>query len=560
MVKTVLRSIAAAFGAFVLALTATGPVFAASTIASVRVDPQNDGAVVTVAFAAQPPPFRVTGAGTPEVAIVFPGARTASTVPPGIAGVGPVASATIAFGANSTTVSLHLIAGAQVRVHGFGNNVVADVFGASAAPSAAPALPAVTSIAPPALAPGSETIVVPLKYADVSEIAGVLVPGANVTTNDTFSPTQTNIGTSSLGGSFGGNFGGGGLSSGFNGSGITSATSQTFNPSGVLGGGGGGLAQRLSDNIAIDRRLNAIILTGTPDVLAPFEAMIDKLDIQVPSVMLETQIVELSDTAARNVGLDASPDGSGIVANASGGPGLLVKTGGFPVGQVAFNAALYAQIQEGNGRVISKPRILAQSGQQASILTGDAIPIITQVVSTGVAAVTGSQVTYINVGVNLQIQPRVSSDGFVTSHIYSEVSSVTGYTQGVPTISQRTTSTTATVRDSDSFVIGGLLQDNELRNLSKLPYVSDIPLIGQLFKHVNTTKTQTNLYIIVTPHIIATSDRPAAPPRGLPIALPSLLPQSSPLPGPPAPRTSPAPSPSPSPGGRAPSGPHRSRS
>ncbi len=560
MLKTVPRFIAVAFVASVLAFSAAGPVLAASTIASVRVDTQNDGAVVTVAFAAQPPPFRVTGAGTPEVAIVFPGARTASTVPPGIAGVGPVASATIALGPNSTTVSLHLIAGAQVRVHGFGNNVVADVFGASAAPTL-PTLVAPTLAAPAALAPGSETLVIPLKYADVSEIAGVLVPGANVATNDTFSPTQSNIGTSSLGGSFGGNFGSGGLSSGgFNGSGITSASSAAFNPAGGLGGGGG-LAQRISDNIAIDRRLNAIILTGTPDVLAPFESMIDKLDIQVPSVMLETQIVELSDSAARNVGLDASPDGSGIIANASGGPGLLVKTGGFPVGQVAFNAALYAQIQEGNGRVISKPRILAQSGQQASILTGDAIPIITQVVSTGVAAVTGSQVTYINVGVNLQIQPRVSSDGFVTSHIYSEVSSVTGYTQGVPTISQRTTSTTATVRDSDSFVIGGLLQDNELRNLSKLPYVSDIPLIGQLFKHVNTTKSQTNLYIIVTPHIIATSDRPAAPPKGLPIALPSLLPQSSPLPGPPAPHASASPYPAQSPNpNRTQAGPHRSQS
>jgi len=127
----------------------------------------------------------------------------------------------------------------------------------------------------------------------------------------------------------------------------------------------------------------------------------------------------------------------------------------------------------------------------------------------------------------------VSSDGFVTSHIYSEVSSVTQYVQGTPQISQRSASTIATVRDGESFVIGGLLQDNELQNLSKLPFIGDIPIIGALFRHVTTSKTQTNLYIVVTPHIIGLSNAPAAPPKSFPIRLPSPLPQSSAPPGPP---------------------------
>lgn len=144
---------------------------------------------------------------------------------------------------------------------------------------------------------------------------------------------------------------------------------------------------------------------------------------------------------------------------------------------------------------------------------------------------------YVNVGVNLQIQPRVSSDGFVTSHIYSEVSSVTQFIQGVPQISQRTATTTATVRDGESFVIGGLLQDNEIRNLTKLPFIGDIPLIGVFFRHVNTSHTQTNLYIVVTPHVVAESVPPNAPPPALlPQTLPSALPQVAP-PAAPAPAT-----------------------
>jgi general secretion pathway protein D len=117
----------------------------------------------------------------------------------------------------------------------------------------------------------------------------------------------------------------------------------------------------------------------------------------------------------------------------------------------------------------------------------------------------------------------------VTSHIYSEVSSVTQYVNGIPQISQRTASTIASVRDGQSFVIGGLLQDNEIRNLSKIPFIGDIPLIGVFFRHVTTSLTQTNLYVVVTPHIV---EAPGVTPSSAPLAVPTSLPQSAPPPGP----------------------------
>ena len=222
------------------------------------------------------------------------------------------------------------------------------------------------------------------------------------------------------------------------------ATPQTFG--GNAFGQSTGLAQRVNDNIAVDRRLNAIILTGTPDIVAGLRETIEKLDVPVASVILETQVVELSDTAARNIGLDFQPDGSGVIANGSAnGVGYTTKSLQTAQGQITFQGNLYAAVSEGSARIIAKPRILAQSGQPASILTGDAIPILTSIVVAGAGTAVSNQVSYINVGVNLQIQPRVSSDGFVTSHIYSEVSSVTQITQGYPQISQRTASTVATV-------------------------------------------------------------------------------------------------------------------
>lgn len=541
------RSFVALIAIVFLVLQTAIPASAASIIAAVRVDAQaSGGATITITFSGGAAAYRVVGAGTPETAIIFDGATVGPQLPPTVAGTGPVSSVSIAQTGTSSSVALHLTGAAGVRVRAAGSAVVVDVANPAGTTSPLGALPglAVPVTAQPA-AGNTSTILILLKYADVSEIAGVLVAGSSVTTNDTFVPTQSNVGASSLGGGAIGGTGGGFASGG-------AAQQQTFGNFGGAGGGGGGLAQRLNDNVAIDRRLNAIILTGTPEVIDPLKAMIDRLDIPVPSVLLECEIVELSDTAARNIGLDFSTDGSGIVVNGSSststsssgtttGNGYVVHSLQTGTGGFSFGANLYAQISEGNGRVLSKPRILAQSGQQASILTGDAIPIFTSVTAANVGV--SSQVNYINVGVNLQIAPRVSSDGIVTSHIFSDVSSVTGYTNNAPQISQRTTSTLASVRDGEAFVIGGLLQDNETRSLSKLPFIGDLPVIGTLFRHVSTTKQQTNLYIVVTPHIIQPGASSMLPPVGVPLSSPAPLNQSTPPPAPSGPPAAASPKP-----------------
>jgi general secretion pathway protein D len=255
--------------------------------------------------------------------------------------------------------------------------------------------------------------------------------------------------------------------------------------------------------MAIDRRLNAIWLRGSPDRIARMKRMIAMIDIPLDSVILETQMVELTETGSKALGIDFT--------NANGQIGVVTfQSGqyippGVPAGEhltsAAFQAALYAQITKGNGRIISKPRIAAQSGSTAKIITGDALPILTAITLSGVNGVS-QQVQYVNVGVTLQIAPRVSADGFVSSHVYCVVSSVTGFSQGYPTISQRQAETAATVRDGDSFVIGGLTQDENITTRTKVPLLGDIPLVGQAFRTDKQTRSKTELYIIVTPHIV----------------------------------------------------------
>jgi general secretion pathway protein D len=111
----------------------------------------------------------------------------------------------------------------------------------------------------------------------------------------------------------------------------------------------------------------------------------------------------------------------------------------------------------------------------------------------------------------LQIGPRVTEDGYVTSHVFCEVSNVTGFSQGYPTISQREASTSATVRDGETFVIGGLTQKSELSTDTRIPVLGDIPLLGRLFQLHRGTDNNTDLYIVVTPHVVRPLQTPPQP-------------------------------------------------
>ncbi|MFM5917380.1 MAG: type II secretion system protein GspD [Novosphingobium sp.] len=342
-----------------------------------------------------------------------------------------------------------------------------------------------------------------LKYADVSEVVGLLTDGQTVKSNDTFIPREPAFGSNSL-------------------------TGASYNPGPTNqynGNDGQPLGQSVDSRIGIDRRLNAIWIKGTPDQIARTKRQIELIDQPVDSVILETEIVELTETGAKAVGIDFT-NANGQIAVATFQSGQYIPPGELPSGgghitvggreaggnlsSVSIQAALYAQVSKGEGKIVSKPRIAAQSGSTAKIITGDALPILTAITLSGVNGVS-QQVQYVNVGVTLQIAPRISSDGFVTSHVFCVVSSVSGFSQGYPTISQREAETSATVGDGDSFVIGGLTQDSEIKSQSKVPLLGDIPLIGQAFRTDRKTKSRTELYIIVTPHIVRRAATAAAP-------------------------------------------------
>jgi general secretion pathway protein D len=475
------RTLSALLAALLLCSSPALP--AASVLNAVSVTPvPNGGLMVTLSFTGLVPfGWRVNGLGTREITVALPATTAAPNLRPPSLGSGPLAAVHVTSAGTELDVTLDLAASTAVFTSTSGN-AIAVVLGAI------PRKAARTRAKPRSAVPVSRAVqrkntpyqVIPLKYADVSEVVGVLVQGEQIAPNDVFSPSgsiftlPTSTGTGSQA--------------------YPSITASQIQPQ--------SLGERINDDIAIDRRLNAVILSGSPEQVSAIKSLIKEIDVPLPSVMLNCQVVELSETAARDLGIDFTSGPGGPIVSGQ----ATAATGGPPTLRADFQASLFATIAHGGGKVLATPRILAVNGVPAQILTGDALPIISTVIYPGTPTITQQTVNYVAVGVNLQIQPRIASDDFVTSHVYAEVSSVTAFVstpQGsVPQISLRQTSTVATVRDGQPFVIGGLLLDEEIQNLSKIPGLGDLPLLGGIFRVRHDTTTKTNLFIIITPHII----------------------------------------------------------
>lgn len=505
------RLTAVAFLAVIVAASAI-PARAASVLSNIAISALGQGARVTISFSGGVPQgWRIDGNGSGDIIVRLPGAQQSTSLNQlSYPGRNNVTGVSIGNSGAEIDIDIHVAGHATARYAASYNGIVLDIPPSNPNDIATPA-PVPTSGAPVsggATAFGGDansvTQVIPLRYADVSEIAGVLGDvGTTVPSNDTFSPSGSIFSLPTQNGPLGTQPQPGGLN-------------QQNQPQSI--------GQRVNAHIAVDRRLNAVVVTGSQAEVDAMRALISQIDVPITSVMLECEVVELSTNGQKDLGIDYATGPNGPVGQGSGSFGTLNNAangglGNIPIFGATFNAKLFATVQSGGGRILASPRILAQNGVPAQILTGDALPIITTTTFPGPPLTTQQTVNYIAVGVNLQIQPRIAENGDVTSHVFAEVSSVTAEIatpQGnVPQISLRQASTTATVHDGQSFVIGGLLKDEEIKNLERVPGLSSIPIIGALFKVQHETHQISNLYVIITPHVITPTlyEAPPTKPR-----------------------------------------------
>ena len=262
--------------------------------------------------------------------------------------------------------------------------------------------------------------------------------------------------------------------------------------------------------------------------------MIAELDVVPPSVVLDTEILELDQSSSRNLGLQLGTTSIGTTfsevqptPDPNGGTGRLMRLQALTRTGISFQAQLNLLVQNGKARVLADPRITTVSGRTATIRAGDTISILTTV-GGGTGTVATTQLQSFQTGVTLDITPIITADGELSVSLHPVVNSLSGFLNNVPQISTRDTQTTVHLRDEETLVIGGLIQESTQQTESKVPLVGDIPLIGRVFRNQQTTNTRNELIIVVTPHLLlkgtTTTIPGAANPSGMAVPTPRPLP------------------------------------
>jgi type II secretory pathway component GspD/PulD (secretin) len=172
----------------------------------------------------------------------------------------------------------------------------------------------------------------------------------------------------------------------------------------------------------------------------------------------------------------------------------------------AFQVALDLLIHEGNARVLANPKIATLNGREATMLVGSRIPfLVTGTVFAGGGAAPVQRVEKEEVGIKLRITPLINADGYITTEITPEVSSVTGFkgsNNDLPVVATRQATTTVRLKDGNTVIIGGLLSEEKTTNITRVPILGSIPLLGYLFQHRTIVTSKKDLVIEVTPRIL----------------------------------------------------------
>ena len=238
--------------------------------------------------------------------------------------------------------------------------------------------------------------------------------------------------------------------------------------------------------------------------------VIDLLQMAKPSqIRLEAQIIEIASKNAKELGVeygtylgnsDSKIDAQNTIYagedwNTRGWGGWLVQHSS------TINAALNAMITQGKARILSRPNISTLSGEKARILVGGSIPI--PVNNDGSVGIEWKEY-----GIKLDIEPVVDQMDKVTSKVHAEVSSLDyshGITQNgfaIPALATREAEAVIHVTNGMSMIIGGLLNSEDSKTVSKIPLLGNIPILGEFFKHTSNSRDKREIIIIITPHLV----------------------------------------------------------
>jgi type IV pilus assembly protein PilQ len=266
------------------------------------------------------------------------------------------------------------------------------------------------------------------------------------------------------------------------------------------------------NSFTIDPRTDTLLVTGSPDIIQSARNFLALSDVPAPQVVFEVKVIDITPkNDSINVGIDWNGSSLlGLFENCitCAGPVTAIPpvTSGNPIAFQPFTrnalfigARINYLVQKNEASILADPRIEALDNQQASLLVGQTYPIVYYSSQAG-----QFQVQYIDVGVKLIVTPVINPDGYITTTMHVERSNIAGLVQNqYPILNNRKVDGILRVKDGDTIVLGGLIDDEVTKNTAKVPLLGDIPILGALFKNVNNTKLHNEIVFLITPHIVA---------------------------------------------------------
>ena len=265
--------------------------------------------------------------------------------------------------------------------------------------------------------------------------------------------------------------------------------------------------------LAVDEGTNRIVFTGSAEAFTELRGLISALDTPRPQVLVEVTIAEVTLTDETRAGLEfffTRSMSDGVLSGGTDG-GLGLGSGGLSLTFAGLDvqAQFQAFASNNNVNILSRPRLVARSGDEARIQVGTDVPIITSransSTSTGGNSDILQTIQYRQTGVILRIRPIIYSDGRVDLEITQEVSSQqpnTNATIASPLILNRSISTRLLLDEGATAVLGGLIDDSFSTTNSGVPFLKDIPVLGSAFRVDSVSGGKTELVMLVTPHIL----------------------------------------------------------
>jgi len=271
-------------------------------------------------------------------------------------------------------------------------------------------------------------------------------------------------------------------------------------------------------DLYVDEKLNLLVIRDTPEAVRIVEKLVANQDLAEAEVMLEVEVLEVGHTQLTDLGIRWPERISMGIQGAGGVAGQITgkEAQNFNSGLVRINVsdplvALNLRQQAGRTSVLANPRIRVKSKEKARIHIGDRVPVVTT--TAGATGFVSESVNYLDVGLKLEVEPQVHLNDDVGIKVGLEVSNISRETKTTSgtiayQVGTRNANTTLRLRDGETQVLAGLINDEDRRSANQVPGLARLPVLGRLFQDKSDTVNKTEVVLLITPRVVRSIERP----------------------------------------------------